>query len=60
MSSNQSQSYFMTDGQSASLFWCQATISDPQPIFLSLHGKIFRHLQLILVWGVPSDEGTGL
>jgi hypothetical protein len=29
----QSQSYIMTDGQSASLFWCQAPIWDPRPIF---------------------------
>jgi hypothetical protein len=30
-------SYITTDGQSASLSWCQASTSDPRPIFLLLY-----------------------
>jgi hypothetical protein len=31
---SQRQSYITTDGQSASLSWCQAPVWDPRPIFL--------------------------
>jgi hypothetical protein len=36
MTDSQSLSFIMTDGQSASLSWCQAPIWDQQPIFLLL------------------------
>jgi hypothetical protein len=39
---SQSQSYITTDGQSASLFWCQAPIWHPRPIFPLLSFIIFR------------------
>jgi hypothetical protein len=48
-----SQSYITTDGQSDSLFWCQAPIWDPKPIFPRLSLIIFR--QLRVCWrGEPS------
>jgi hypothetical protein len=31
---NSSSSYITTDGQSASLSWCQAPLSDPRTIFI--------------------------
>jgi hypothetical protein len=40
---SQSQSYIMTDSESASLSWCQAPIWDLRPIFLSLE-IVFRQL----------------
>jgi hypothetical protein len=42
---SQSQSYIMTDGQSASLSCCRASIWDPPPIFLFLLIIIFRQLR---------------
>jgi hypothetical protein len=42
-----SSSYLMANGQSASLSWYQANIWDPQPIYPSLHGYIFRHLHFL-------------
>jgi hypothetical protein len=42
--SSQSQSYLTTDGQSVSLSWCQASVRDPRPIFLSLPCKRSWHL----------------
>jgi hypothetical protein len=36
----------MTDGQSASLCWCQAPIWDPRPIFSLLSLIIFRQLRV--------------
>jgi hypothetical protein len=41
-----SQSYIITDGQSASVSWCQAPISDPRPIILLLSLIIFRQLRV--------------
>jgi hypothetical protein len=35
-SHSQSQNYITTDGQSASLFWCQAPVLNPRPIVLLL------------------------
>jgi hypothetical protein len=52
---SQSQSYITTDGQSASLSWCQAPIWDLGPDFYySQTGADF------LMWGALSDERTGL
>jgi hypothetical protein len=42
-----SSSYITTDGQSASLSWCQAPLSDPRQIFF-LSWIIFR--QLLIEW----------
>jgi hypothetical protein len=42
----QSQSYIATDGQSASLSWCQAPIWGPRPIFLFVSLIIFRQLRV--------------
>jgi hypothetical protein len=44
--SSQSQSYITTDGQTASLSWCQALIWDPRPIFLLLSSIIFIQLRI--------------
>jgi hypothetical protein len=41
----QNQSYLMTDSQSASPAWCQASIWDLQPISLSLIWKLSWRLQ---------------
>jgi hypothetical protein len=50
---SQSQSYITTDGQSASLSWCQAPIWDTRPIFPFFSLIIFR--QLRVCWcGAPS------
>jgi hypothetical protein len=52
---HQSQSYVTTDGQLASLSWCQALIWDLRPDFflcLTIAG--------LLVWGALSDERKGL
>jgi hypothetical protein len=51
--SAQIQSYITTDGQSASLSWCQAPTWDPQPTFPILSLIIFR--QFRVCWcGAPS------
>jgi hypothetical protein len=48
------------DGQSASLFWCQATIWDPRPILLFFCLEIiFRQLWDCL-WNALSDDRTSL
>jgi hypothetical protein len=52
---SQSQSNVTTDGQSASLFWCQVPTWDLRPDFyycLTLTG--------FLMWGALSEERTGL
>jgi hypothetical protein len=50
---NHSQSYITTDGQSASLSWCQAPICDPRPIFPLL--SLIICWQLRICWcGAPS------
>jgi hypothetical protein len=49
----QSQSYLMTDGQSASLSWYQSTIWDPRPIFHFLPRKLYTDVCGFLVWGRP-------
>jgi hypothetical protein len=46
---SESQSYIMTNGQSASLSWCQAPIWDLQQIFL-LSLIIFGQLWICLCW----------
>jgi hypothetical protein len=51
----QSQSYIMTDGQSASLSWCQAPIWGLRPDFYYC-----RTVAGLLMWGALSDEKTGL
>jgi hypothetical protein len=45
-SSQVKTSYSTTDGQPANLSWCQAPISDSQPIFLLLSLIIFRELRI--------------
>jgi hypothetical protein len=52
-SKSQIQSYVMTDGQSASLPWCQAPIWD-------LRRYSFSNSCRFLMWGALSDERTGL
>jgi hypothetical protein len=42
----QSQSFITTDGQSASLSWCQAPIWNPRPIYLLLSSITFRQLRI--------------
>jgi hypothetical protein len=49
---SQSQSYVMTDGQSASMSWCQAPIWSPRPDFYYC-----QTVSGVLVWGAFSDEG---
>jgi hypothetical protein len=51
---SQSQSYVTTDGQSASLSWCQAPIWDLKPDFFCLT------VAGLLMWGALSDERTVL
>jgi hypothetical protein len=53
--SSQSQSYVTTDGQSASLPWYQAHIWDLRP-----HFYFCQIVAGLLMWGVQSDERTGL
>jgi hypothetical protein len=53
--SSQSQSYVTTDGQSASLSWCQAPIWGLRPDFYYC-----QTVAVLLVWGALSDERTGL
>jgi hypothetical protein len=57
---SQCQSYLMTDGQSTSLSWYQATIWEPQPIFLSRPLKIFSDNCSFLLVGNPPSGETGL
>jgi hypothetical protein len=55
VSQSQSQRYITTDGQSASLSWCQAPIWDLRSDFYSCQtGAVF------LMWGALSDERTCL
>jgi hypothetical protein len=51
----QSQSYVTTDGQSASLSWCQAPIWGLRPNFYYCQA-----VTDLLTWGALSDERTGL
>jgi hypothetical protein len=55
ISESQSQSYVTTDGQSASLSWCQAFIWGLRQDF-----HCCQTVAGLLIWGVLSDEGTGL
>jgi hypothetical protein len=48
-------SYITTDGQSASLSWCQAPISGLRPDFYYC-----QTIAGLLMWGALSDERTGL
>jgi hypothetical protein len=57
---NESQIYFTTFGQSASLSWYQTTIWNPGPIFLSVPRKISTYFEGFLVCGVLSDEKMSL
>jgi hypothetical protein len=55
----QSQSYLMTDGQSACLSWYQATIWEPRPIFFVLaYGICLQTVAVLfsLLRDAPSDE----
>jgi hypothetical protein len=45
--------YIMTDGQSASLSWCQVPIWDPQPIFHLLSFIVLKQLR-VCSCGAPS------
>jgi hypothetical protein len=51
MDNIQSQNNLTTDDQSASLSFCQASIWDPRPIFLSLPRKLYLDS-----WGVVRFE----
>jgi hypothetical protein len=55
---SESQSFITTDGQSASLPWCQLPIWDPQPIFLRTSWMIFS--QLRVCWCGASSLMRGL
>jgi hypothetical protein len=50
-----SQSFVTTDGQSASLSWCQATIWSPRP-----DSYYCQTVAGLLMWGALSDGRTGL
>jgi hypothetical protein len=52
---SQSQSYVTTDGQSASLSWCQAPIWGLRPDFYYCQTVVG-----LLTWDALSDERTGL
>jgi hypothetical protein len=52
---SQSQNYITTDGQSASLSWCQAPIWGLRPDFYYC-----QTVAGLLMWGAFSDERTGL
>jgi hypothetical protein len=54
-SQSQSQSYVTTDGQSASLSWCQAPIWGSRP-----HFYYCQTVADLLIWGAFYDERTGL
>jgi hypothetical protein len=57
-SQNQIQSYLRPDGQSASPSWCQFSIRDPRPIFLSLSWKLSWHLQFSnMMWPLWREDG---
>jgi hypothetical protein len=49
------QNYVTTDGQSASLSWCQALIWGPRPDFYYC-----KAVAGLLMWGALSDEKTSL
>jgi hypothetical protein len=49
------QSYVTTDGQSASLSWCQTPTSGPRPDFYYC-----QTVAGLLMWGTHSDERAGL
>jgi hypothetical protein len=55
-----SQSYITTDGQSASLSWCQAPIWDHRPIFFSSLLYLFLGSYGFVDVGALSDEKSGL
>jgi hypothetical protein len=57
-SQSQNQSYFTTDGQSASLSWSQATIWDPRPISLSVPWKVYPNFRIFM--GFLYDKRMGL
>jgi hypothetical protein len=52
---HQSQSYVTTNGQSASLSWCQAPFWGLRPDFYFCHTILF-----LLMWGTLPDERMGL
>jgi hypothetical protein len=49
------KSYVTTDGQSASMSWCEAPIWDLRPDFF-----FCLTVAVLLMWGALSDERTGL
>jgi hypothetical protein len=51
----ESESYVMTDGQSANLSWCQAPIWGPRPDFYYC-----QTLAGLLLWVALSEDRTGL
>jgi hypothetical protein len=53
--SRQSQSYVTTNGQLASLSWCQTSIWGPRQDFYYCQTVVG-----LLMWGTLSDERTGL
>jgi hypothetical protein len=55
-----SQSYITTDSQSACPYWCQAPIWDTRPIFSYSLSDYFKTVSGLLMWGVLSDEKSGL
>jgi hypothetical protein len=50
----------MTDGQPASLSWCQAPISDPRPICSPSIFNYFLTDTDLVMWGALSDEKLGV
>jgi hypothetical protein len=52
---SESESYVMTDAQSASLSWNNAPVWDLQPDFYYCQTVV-----RLLMWGTASDEWTGL
>jgi hypothetical protein len=60
MSKAQVKFILTADGQSASLFWYQATIWDSQPIILSLLLKLSTDIFIFLVWCALSEERMDL
>jgi hypothetical protein len=53
--STKSKTYVTTDGQSASLFWCQSSICGPWPDLYYCQTSVG-----LLMWGAHSDERTDL
>jgi hypothetical protein len=53
-------SLLTTDGQSASLFWRQATIRTRKQFLFQFHGKYLQIFAVFFLWGSLSDERTGL